>query len=125
MIGTNNTGHQMQDPEEVAAGIERILELLAEKSPATKVLLLGIFPRGASPWDPARLNNIGINQRIRRLADGERVRYLDLSSAFLEPDGTLAQARSCRITCTSAPKATVGGPRPWNRRESCVKHRAE
>jgi arylsulfatase A-like enzyme/lysophospholipase L1-like esterase len=90
MIGTNNTGHQMQDPEEVAAGIERILELLAEKSPATKVLLLGIFPRGASPWDPARLNNLAINQRIRRLADGEHVRYLDLGGAFLEPDGTLA-----------------------------------
>jgi len=92
MIGTNNTGHQMQDPEEVAAGIEQILALLAEKSPSTRVLLLGIFPRGASPWDPGRLNNIGINQRIRRLADGERVRYLDLSGAFLDADGTLAQA---------------------------------
>jgi arylsulfatase A-like enzyme/lysophospholipase L1-like esterase len=91
MIGTNNTGHQMQDPQEVAAGIERILELLAEKTPSTQVLLLGVFPRGASPWDPARLNNLGINQRIRRLADGERVRYLDLGEAFLEPDGTLTQ----------------------------------
>jgi arylsulfatase A-like enzyme/lysophospholipase L1-like esterase len=91
MIGTNNTGHQMQDPDEVAAGIERILKLLAEKSPETRVLLLGIFPRGASPWDPGRVNNVGINQRIRRLADGDRVHYLDLGNAFLASDGTLSR----------------------------------
>jgi arylsulfatase A-like enzyme/lysophospholipase L1-like esterase len=91
MIGTNNTGHQMQEPEEVAAGVRRILELLAEKSPDTRVLLLGIFPRGATPWDPGRVNNLGINQRLRLLADGDRVRYLDLGDAFLEPDGTVSR----------------------------------
>jgi arylsulfatase A-like enzyme/lysophospholipase L1-like esterase len=91
MIGTNNTGHQMQEPEEVAAGVRRILELLAEKSPDTRVLLLGIFPRGATSWDPGRVNNLGINQRLRLLADGDRVRYLDLGDAFLEPDGTLSR----------------------------------
>lgn len=91
MIGTNNTGHQMQEPEEVAAGVARILELLAEKSPDTRVLLLGIFPRGPTPWDPARVNNLGINQRLRRLADGDRVRFLDLGGVFLEPDGTLSR----------------------------------
>ncbi|HAV63133.1 MAG TPA: acetylglucosamine-6-sulfatase [Verrucomicrobiales bacterium] len=91
MIGTNNTGHSMQDPEEVAAGVKRILELLAEKSPQTKVLLLGVFPRGQSPFDPGRLNNLGINQRIRRFADGDRVHYLDLSGSFLEADGTLSK----------------------------------
>lgn len=89
MIGTNNTGHQMQDPEEVAEGVERILELLAEKSASTKVLLLGVFPRGQSPWDEKRINNVGINQRIRRLADAERVHFLDPGDAFLEADGTL------------------------------------
>jgi N-acetylglucosamine-6-sulfatase len=91
MIGTNNTGHQMQDPEEVAAGVERILELIAEKSPQTKVLLLGVFPRGETPWDEKRLNNEGINQRIRRFADGERVHYLDVGDVFLEADGTLSR----------------------------------
>ncbi|MBX3746513.1 MAG: sulfatase-like hydrolase/transferase [Verrucomicrobiae bacterium] len=91
MIGTNNTGHFMQDPDDVTAGVQRILELLAQQSPDTRVLLLGIFPRGASPWDPGRINNLGINQRLRRLADGDRVRYLDLAPAFLESDGTLSR----------------------------------
>jgi arylsulfatase A-like enzyme/lysophospholipase L1-like esterase len=91
MIGTNNTGHQMQDAEEVAAGIEAILGIVREGSPRTKVLLLGVFPRGESPWDEKRLNNVQINQIIRRFADGDRVHYLDIGHVFLEKDGTLSK----------------------------------
>jgi arylsulfatase A-like enzyme/lysophospholipase L1-like esterase len=91
MIGTNNTGHRMQDPHETAAGIERILSLLQQRSPNTKILLLGIFPRGEQPFDEARLNNLAINQIIRRHADNQRVIYRDLSSVFLNDDGTLSK----------------------------------
>jgi len=91
MIGTNNTGHAMQDPTEVAAGVERILEILAERSPKTKVVMLGVFPRGETSLDAKRLNNVAINQRIRRLADGDSVRYLDIGDAFLEADGRLTK----------------------------------
>ena len=91
-IGTNNTGHLMQDPQEVAAGIERILEILAEKSPETKVVLHGVFPRGRSPFDPGRLNNLAIKQIIRRFADGDRVHYLDIGNAFLEDDSSLPES---------------------------------
>ncbi len=89
MIGTNNTGHKMQDPEEVAEGIKRILEILHEKTPETKILLLAIFPRAADPLDEHRLNNLAINQLIRRYADNDRIHYLDLGHLFLQPDGTL------------------------------------
>jgi lysophospholipase L1-like esterase len=37
------------------------------------------------------LNNVAINQVIRRFADGDRVRYLDLAPVFLEPDGSLSK----------------------------------
>ena len=89
MIGTNNTGHFMQDPQDVAAGVERILEIIAEQSPETKVVLHAIFPRGKTALDPMRLNNDAINQRIRRFADNEKVFWLDIGDAFLEPDGSL------------------------------------
>ena len=89
MIGTNNTGHTLQPPEQVAAGVRRILEILSERSPQTKVLLLGVFPRGEQPHDKYRLNNVAINQFIRRFADDERVFYRDIGKVFLNEDGVL------------------------------------
>jgi N-acetylglucosamine-6-sulfatase len=92
MIGTNNTGHAMQDPQEVATGIQRILDILHQQTPETKVLLLGVFPRGRSPFDLMRLNNIAINQQVRRFADGDRIQYLELDDSFLEANGTLPES---------------------------------
>lgn len=92
MIGTNNTGHSDQAPHQVAAGIQRILEILKTQTPDTKVLLLGIFPRGKSSFDPKRLNNLAINQIIRRYVDGKRVHYADISNVFMEEDGTLPES---------------------------------
>jgi arylsulfatase A-like enzyme/lysophospholipase L1-like esterase len=92
MIGTNNTGHFMQEPAEVAAGVAEILRILNEKLPDTKVILHGVFPRGKDQFDTGRLNNIAINELIRKLADGERVYYLDIGHKFLESDGTISKA---------------------------------
>lgn len=91
MIGTNNTGRSMQAPAEVAAGVEKILGIVAKRSPETKVLLLGIFPRGRTKENVARLNNMAINQIIRRFHDGERVHYLDIGKAFLDKKGGLSE----------------------------------
>ncbi|MDA7916521.1 sulfatase-like hydrolase/transferase, partial [Verrucomicrobia bacterium] len=88
MIGTNNTGHFDQDPEQVAQGVEEILSILDTQIPNAKILLMGVFPRGKDNFDPKRLNNNGINQRIRRLADGDRVHYMDISDILLQEDGT-------------------------------------
>src|SRR5687767_8720610 len=44
MIGTNNSGDH--SAEQIATGVEKIVRTLREKLPQTKVLVLGIFPRG-------------------------------------------------------------------------------
>ncbi|MEM7314173.1 MAG: sulfatase/phosphatase domain-containing protein, partial [Planctomycetota bacterium] len=90
-IGTNNTGHKMQDPAEVAEGIEKILSTLEDKCPTAKILLLGVFPRGQDAFDQGRLNNAAINQIIRRFDDGDRIHYRDIGHAFLEDDGTISK----------------------------------
>ena len=89
MIGTNNTGHRQDPPEDTAAGIKAIVDQLRSKLPETKVLLLGIFPRGATSEDKLRKLNVAINERIRKLADDKHVHYLDISDTFLDDDGTL------------------------------------
>lgn len=89
MIGTNNSNSNK--PEEIADGIEMIVEQLKEKTPETKILLLGIFPRGAAPDDRLRQVNEKTNEIVSKLADGEQVHYLDIGEKFLEDDGTLSR----------------------------------
>ncbi|MBL8890380.1 MAG: sulfatase-like hydrolase/transferase [Planctomycetaceae bacterium] len=91
MIGTNNTGHRMQAPEETAAGVREIITNVRQHSPDTKIVLLGVFPRGETPFDPMRLNNVAINQYLSTFADDETVFYRDLSGIFLQEDGTLSR----------------------------------
>ncbi len=91
MIGTNNTGHFMQDPAEVAAGVQAILAILNEKLPKTQIILHGVFPRGPNSFDEARLNNIAINQMLRRFEDGKQVHFMEVGQTFLEADGSISQ----------------------------------
>lgn len=89
MIGTNNTGHRRDKPEVTAAGIKAILAKLADKLPESKVLLLGVFPRGKTADDPMRKINVGINEIIKGYADNEKIFFLDVSEKFLADDGQL------------------------------------
>jgi len=91
MIGTNNTGHSMQDPTEVRDGLERIISTLRARCPQAKILLLGVFPRGVNPDDAKRKNNIEINNLISKFHNGERIHYLDISDKFLTEDGILTK----------------------------------
>ncbi|MEX0770386.1 MAG: platelet-activating factor acetylhydrolase IB subunit [Balneolaceae bacterium] len=91
MIGTNNTGHRQDPPQETARGVERILEELGRRLPDTKVLLLAIFPRGATPADSLRQLNNEINERITALADNKRVYFLDINDVFLDEEGGLSE----------------------------------
>jgi N-acetylglucosamine-6-sulfatase len=84
-IGTNDMGYR---PQETAAGIAAVVKTIRAESPGTRVLLLGILPR-SSPSDPVRGEIAQVNGLIAGLADGTIVRYVDLSSLFLLPDGTI------------------------------------
>lgn len=89
MIGTNNS--RVNQPEEIAEGVQRIVEQLKTKTPETKILVLGIFPRGATAADPMRQVNEKTNSIIAKLNDPPQVHYLDIGKAFLEEDGSLSQ----------------------------------
>ena len=89
MIGTNNSGSNT--PGEIAEGVKAIIRKLQSKLPETKILLLGIFPRGADDRDGLRKVNVKTNRRIAQLANGKSVFYLDIGPKFLEKDGTLSK----------------------------------
>lgn len=88
MIGTNNVGRNT--PDEIAVGVQRICALMHERSPATRILLLGIFPRGERP-NPDRATIAEINQRIAALDGRDGISYLDIGAVFVSADGTIAK----------------------------------
>ena len=89
MIGTNNTGHRREKAAHTARGVERIIDELNLRSPNTKILLLGVFPRGATQDHPMRKINVEINEIISGLSERKNVWYIDLSEKFLDSDGNL------------------------------------
>lgn len=92
MIGTNNTGHRMDPPVEVAAGVTEIVNQLQTRLPDTKILLLAIFPRSATPDDPMRVTNDAINDHIRELGEREGVFWANVNDVFLDEQGHLPKA---------------------------------
>ena len=89
MIGTNNA--HSNTPEQIAEGIKAIVEKLQAKLPNTKIMLLGIFPRGADNNDPLRQINVKVNGIISELADDKTVFYLDIGPKFLAAGGTISK----------------------------------
>ncbi|ETI60626.1 platelet-activating factor acetylhydrolase IB subunit [Marinomonas profundimaris] len=89
LVGTNNAGHRMDKAEDTALGIKTILDVLGEKLPRTKILLLAVFPRSAKPTQKLRVLNEQVNQIIRTYADEKRVFFLDINHQFLDENGRL------------------------------------
>jgi beta-glucosidase len=92
MIGTNNTGNRQEDPVTTAAGIRRVLDEILQRQPQAKVLLLAIFPRDKWPNANARQINEAINKIIATYADGQRVHFLNINAALMNPDGILSES---------------------------------
>ncbi|WP_346837661.1 glycoside hydrolase family 3 N-terminal domain-containing protein [Microbulbifer sp. SAOS-129_SWC] len=91
MIGTNNTGLSLTEPQLTAAGVRKVLDEVRERLPATRILLLGVFPREEQPDAPMRKVNEAINQIISGYADNQHIFYLDIGDKFLDKNGVLSK----------------------------------
>ena len=90
MIGTNNTGHnpfEKEPPADTIIGIKAVIDAIRAKQPQARVVLLPIFPRGATVKDPYRRRNEVVNKEIRKFADGKNVLWCDFNAQYLTPDG--------------------------------------
>lgn len=90
MIGTNNSNGDDNSPDQIVAGVAAIVQELRSRLPETKILLLGIFPRGEN-FNAQRGKITQVNQVLHKLHDGERVFFLDIGHRFLNRDGILPQ----------------------------------
>jgi hypothetical protein len=89
LIGTNNVFYFPDEkPEWAASGVEKIVSEIRKRSPASKVLLFGIFPRGEKG---SRLRNTitEINGKLQHLDNGAEMRFADIGAQFLDADGNI------------------------------------
>lgn len=89
LAGTNNIG-KGEKPEraaDAAEGVAALVETCRAKAPEATIIVTAIFPRNDSPASNALIAEA--NRRIAALADGKKVRFLDINSRLADADGKL------------------------------------
>ncbi len=89
MIGTNNIGHGSSNADQTALGVKTIVGKLRTVMPSTKILLLAIFPRGATATDKMRMDVANASKQFSALDDGKNVFFLDIGRAYMSRDGDM------------------------------------
>jgi lysophospholipase L1-like esterase len=92
LVGTNNIPPSQYHfapvpPQAAADGVKIILDLMKEKAPAAKILIVSVFPREDQPDMNVKVKEL--NSLISKFADGQQIKYLDIYDKFLGPDGKL------------------------------------
>ena len=93
LAGTNNVGNTAPaaGDEEKAADITRgfsaILDIMQAKAPESVIVLMGIFPRNDNMAVMPLINKI--NDALAKLADGKKIRYLNINDKLADKDGRL------------------------------------
>lgn len=93
LIGTNNAGFTDR-PEDTALGIAEIVRAIRARSPTTRVVLVGLLPRGAEASDPARGMNIRVNALIAACADNRTVFYVNPGAMLVDSAGRMSEHMS-------------------------------
>lgn len=90
MIGVNNISQNKHStPESVAAGVKRNLEVIREKVPDSKVILMSLMPFGQTLESPVRKKVVGTNKIIKDFADGKNILYVDVYSKMIDSKGVV------------------------------------
>ena len=90
LAGTNNVGMEPGGDAKVAditRGLKALLEACRLRAPAAVIVLTAIFPRNDNMAVMPEIAQI--NRNLAALADGTRVRYLDVNDKLADKDGLL------------------------------------
>jgi lysophospholipase L1-like esterase len=90
LAGINNVGAQPGPPEKVediTEGLRQVLAVCQAKAPETTVIMTAIFPRNDNLAVIPTIYQI--NRNIARIADGKKVRYLDINNQLADKEGRL------------------------------------
>jgi len=93
LAGTNNVGDTSAHidaaakAEDITRGLQAIIRVIQTKAPAATIIVTGIFPRND---DISFMPVIGrINSNLSKIADGHKVRYLNINEKLADNNGRL------------------------------------
>jgi lysophospholipase L1-like esterase len=90
LAGTNNVGAQPGGPSRVAnitRGIQAVVDVCRRKAPNATIVLTAIFPRNDNLAVMPEIDRINAN--LGRVADGSRVRFLNVNGRLADETGRL------------------------------------
>ena len=90
LIGVNNFGHLNESPEQVAAGVTKVVNQLQLAWPNSKILLNAVFPFEQAANSPKRKQVQALNKLIAKLGDNKKVFFKDYSKLMLQKDGSIS-----------------------------------
>ena len=93
LAGTNNVGNKV--PSEgvnpaaanVTKGLAAVIRVMQSKAPNAVIILMAIFPRNDNMDVMPEIDSI--NTGLAKIADGRRVRYLNINDKLAGPNGKL------------------------------------
>jgi lysophospholipase L1-like esterase len=93
LAGTNNVGRTVP-PEgddakvaDITRGLKAVLDMLRAKAPGATIIATAIFPRNDNIAVMPTIDKI--NRNLAKLADGRKIRYLNINAMLADRDGGL------------------------------------
>ncbi len=93
LAGTNNIGNTVPaDGVEsmvanVTSGLKALVRVMQAKAPNAVIIVTGIFPRNDNMAVMPEIE--GINAKLARMADGQKIQYLNINSRLADREGKL------------------------------------
>jgi lysophospholipase L1-like esterase len=95
LAGTNNVGNKIP-PEgidtaaaNVTKSLEAVINVMQSKAPGAVIILTGIFPRNDNMAVMPEIDKI--NSNLARIADGRKIRYLNINDRLADHEGRLRE----------------------------------
>jgi lysophospholipase L1-like esterase len=93
LAGTNNVGHISERDDgdaradDITRGLQTIVRVIQAKAPAATIIVMGIFPRNDNRSFMPVIDRI--NGNLSKIADGQKVRYLNINNKLADGNGGL------------------------------------
>jgi lysophospholipase L1-like esterase len=113
LAGTNNVGNRVAPDvdravENITSGLRAVVRSMQSKAPEAVIVLTAIFPRNDNPAVMPEIDRI--NQNLAGMADGRKVRYLNVNDKLAGPDGTLFEGM---MNASDKLHPTLNGYQVW------------